>query len=158
MPRAAMCRRQKMPWTRYYRCPTSPRRVPPQRRAICRCDFKCPATFILLLPPCFSYILTPTAPCFRQFFCQFSTVQVKLEYDTKADPPASDEVGDFIATSSDAPATNDAMVKILSVPNDLTPGATPTARDLQVRCAGRLQVQRCESRHERLQTPSFILS
>jgi hypothetical protein len=70
----------------------------------------------------------------------------------------SDEEGDFIATSSDVPATNDAMIKILSVPNDLTPGATPTASDLQVRCAGRLQVQHCEPRHERLQMPSLILS
>ena len=158
LPRAATRRRQTMPWSRYYRCPTSPRRVPPRRRAICRCDFKCPATFILLLPPCLGYILTPTAHCCRYFPRQFSTVQVKLEYDTKADPPASDEVGDLIATSSDAPATNDAMIKILSVPNDLTPGATPTASDLQVRCAGRLRVHRCEPRHERLQMSCYLYS
>ena len=70
----------------------------------------------------------------------------------------SDEVGDFIATSSDVPATKDALDKILSVPNESVPGAAPTASDLQVRCAGRLQVHRCEPRHERLQMPSLILS
>ena len=61
------------------------------------------------------------------------TVHVKLEYDNKADAPASDEEDDFIATSSDAPAPNDAMVKILSVPNESASGSTPTASDLQVR-------------------------
>ena len=39
----------------------------------------------------------------------------------------------MIATSSDALATNDAMVKILSVPNESASGSTPTASDLQVR-------------------------
>ena len=62
----------------------------------------------------------------------------------------SNEEGDFFATSSDAPATNDALDKILSVPNDPVPGATPTASDLQVRCAGLLRVHRCEPRHGRL--------
>ena len=42
-------------------------------------------------------------------------------------------MGDSTAASSDAPATNAATNKILSVPKDLTPGATPTASDLQVR-------------------------
>ena len=158
MPRAATRRRQTMPRTRYYRCPRTSRRVPPRRQEICRCDFKCPATFILLLPPCLGYILTPTAHCCRQLFCQFSTVQVKLEYDTKAEPPASNEEGDFFATSSDAPATNDALDKILSVPKDPVPGAAPTASDLQVRCAGRLRVHRCEPRHERLQMSCYLYS
>jgi hypothetical protein len=84
LPRAATRRRQTMPWSRYSRCPTTSRRVPPRRRAICRyavlddyrcsaaspdtSDFKCPPLFSHGASPlCLGNDLTTTAPCFRQF-------------------------------------------------------------------------------------------
>ena len=68
-----------------------------------------------------------------------------------------DEVGDYSAASSDTPAIISLMAKNPSVPKDPAPGAAPTASGLQVRCAERLRLHRCEPRYERLQM-SFLVS
>ena len=64
-------------------------------------------------------------------------------------------MGSITVKNSDAPANNAAIGKIFSVPKGPAPGAVPTASGLQVRCAGRLRVHRCEPKHERLQMSSL---
>ena len=66
--------------------------------------------------PCIGNKLTPEALCFRYISWQLTAVQVALENDAKADPSASDEVGDFSAASSDAPSIYAAIGKLFSVP------------------------------------------